>query len=118
MTRVALVAALLLSGSSLAAQKAQVNAGAQFAFGDYKETAEALPYQGGGVGFWVGFGKGKLSVDGSFLAVSYQPVAPRMSTTCMSVRTPRPRTRSTAVTMPAATPSRSRNVAPASRRSV
>lgn len=74
MKRAGLCAALLLTGSSLAAQKIQLNAGGQFAFGDYKETAAALHYQGGGAGFWVGFSKGKLSADGSFLAVSYKPV--------------------------------------------
>lgn len=60
-------------GSPVAAQKA-LNAGGQFAFGDYKETASALHYQGGGAGFWVGFTKGRLSADGSLLAISYTPV--------------------------------------------
>ena len=50
------------------------NAGAQFAFGDYKETSAELHYQGGGAGFWAGLTKGKFSADGSFLAVSYKPV--------------------------------------------
>jgi hypothetical protein len=76
MKRLTLIAAGVLAvagGTGLAAQKV-VNAGGQFAFGDYKETASALHYQGGGAGFWVGFSKGKLSADGSFLAISYQPV--------------------------------------------
>jgi hypothetical protein len=73
MRRVTLVAALTLGASGLAAQKAQLNAGGQFAFGDYKETSAALHYQGGGAGFWVGFSKGKLSADGSFLAMSFKP---------------------------------------------
>jgi hypothetical protein len=74
MTRALFCAALLLGAPSLAAQRLKLNAGGQFAFGDYKETAAALHYQGGGAGFWVGLGKGKLSADASMLLMTYQPV--------------------------------------------
>jgi len=66
------VLALLPLG--LSAQKMQLNAGAHFIFGDYKETAAALHYQGGGAGLWVGLSKGKLSADGAFASLSYKPV--------------------------------------------
>ena len=73
---VALLAAVLAAAPAdrLAAQQARFNAGGQFAFGDYKETAAALHYQGGGAGFWLGFKGGKLSADGSMLFMSFQPV--------------------------------------------
>lgn len=58
---------------TLGAQKLQLNAGGHFIFGDYKETAEALHYQGAGIGFSVGFAKGRISADGSFGALSYKP---------------------------------------------
>jgi hypothetical protein len=74
MKALGLTVALVAGASTLAAQRLQFNVGAQFAFADYKETAEALHYQGGGAGFWVAFKKGRLSGDGSFLATSYKPV--------------------------------------------
>lgn len=67
-------AALVLTAAPVASQRLQFNVGGQFAFADYKETAAALHYQGGGAGFWVAFTKGRLSGDGSFLAASFQPV--------------------------------------------
>ena len=72
--RVLLIAALVCGATPLAGQKIKLNAGGQFAFGDYKETAAALHFQGSGAGFWAGFGKGKLSADGSVLFMSYKPV--------------------------------------------
>lgn len=72
--RILLVAALLAGAGPLAAQKLKVNGGAQFAFGDYKETAAALHFQGGGPGFWVALGKGKISADATMLLMTYKPV--------------------------------------------
>jgi len=72
--RVLTVVLVCVAPAGLAAQKLQFNAGANFVFGDYKETAEALHYQGGGVGFWGGLSKGKLSADASFAGLSYKPV--------------------------------------------
>ncbi len=74
MKRFGLLAAFLLSGSTLAAQGKTLTAGGQFVFGDYRETAAALHYQGGGAGVSVGFSRKKLSADGSLLLLSYQPV--------------------------------------------
>jgi hypothetical protein len=75
MTRVRVAFAVLaLAPASLAGQKLQLNAGAHVIFGDYKETAAALHYQGGGAGFWVGLTTGKLSADGAFAGLSYKPV--------------------------------------------
>lgn len=64
---------IALAPAALRAQKT-VRAGAHFLFGDYKETAAALHYQGAGVGFGAGFSKGKLSGDATFAALSYKPV--------------------------------------------
>lgn len=75
MTRASLLAGLLIAlPPVLAAQRFQINAGANVVFGDYKETSAALHYQGGGAGFWVGLTKGKFSADGALASVSYQPV--------------------------------------------
>ena len=74
MKRFGLIAALLLGGSTLAAQGKALHAGGQFVFGDYKETAAALHYQGGGAGVSIAFNRKKLSADGSMLFMSYQPV--------------------------------------------
>jgi hypothetical protein len=49
-------------------------AGAHVLFGDYRETAASLHYQGAGVGFSAGFTKGKFSADGAFATLSYKPV--------------------------------------------
>jgi hypothetical protein len=68
------VAVLALLPPVLSAQKLQLNAGAHGIFGDYKETAAALHYQGVGAGFWVGLSKGRLSADGAFAGLSYKPV--------------------------------------------
>lgn len=75
MKRIGLVlAGLALLPLGVSAQRLQLNAGAHAIFGDYKETAAALHYQGGGAGFWVGLTKGKLSADGAFAGLSYKPV--------------------------------------------
>ena len=74
MRRPWLIAAFLLGGSTLAAQGKTLTASGQFVFGDYKETAAALHYQGGGAGVSVAFNRKKLSADGSMLFMSYQPV--------------------------------------------
>jgi len=74
MNRVLVVAICVLVPAQLTAQKMQINAGANFIFGDYKETAAALHYQGGGAGLWVGLSKGKLSADAAFAGLTYKPV--------------------------------------------
>jgi hypothetical protein len=55
----------------LSAQGMQI--GAQGVFGDYKETAAALHYQGGGIAAWVSLARGKMSGDFSFTGLTYKP---------------------------------------------
>jgi hypothetical protein len=68
-----------MGASAAAAQKVQ--AGAQLAFGDYREVSGDLHWRGSGPAAWVGVSLRKLTLEGRFARITYDPVAGGSATT-------------------------------------
>lgn len=65
--------ALLAAAPALRAQKVQ--AGAQVVFGDYREVSGDLHWRGSGPGAWASLQLRKLTLEGRFATITYDPVA-------------------------------------------
>ena len=72
-------AAVLLGLAALAAAPAvraqRVQAGAQIAFGDYREASGDLHWRGAGPAAWGSISLRKLTLEGRFTRLKYDPVA-------------------------------------------
>jgi hypothetical protein len=65
--------AVLFAAPAVRAQRVQ--AGAQIAFGDYREVSGDLHWRGSGPGAWASITLRKLTLEGRFARLKYDPVA-------------------------------------------
>ncbi len=72
-TAVVLGFALLAAASAARAQRVQ--AGVQMAFGDYREVSGDLHWRGSGPAAWGSLTLRKLTLEGRFVKLNYDPVA-------------------------------------------